>query len=65
MSKRNALEVRQKLEAAHPEITIKSPLSSKSGKWELEVGDADTTFFDSFWPMVDSLAGQYQDVEAL
>lgn len=64
MNDRNALEVRLAVEKAHPEIRIVTPLSSLSGQWELCIGDGDTAFFSDFWTMVDSVAGQFGDVEA-
>jgi hypothetical protein len=63
MSKRNALEIRQKLEAAHPDIKIKSPLSSASHHWELVIA-GETAVFDDFWAMAHSLADRYPDVES-
>jgi hypothetical protein len=54
----NALAVREAIEAAHPEIMIKSPLTSRSGRWEL-ISDDGTTLYDDFWMMVDYLAEHY------
>jgi hypothetical protein len=56
--RRNALAVREAIEAAHPEITIRSPLTSRSGQWEL-ISDDGTTTYDDFWIMADYLAEHY------
>lgn len=47
---------------SQPEITITTPLTSRSGKWELSTGERDSTVYDNFWTMVDFLANRY-DVE--
>jgi hypothetical protein len=57
---KNALAVREAIEAGHPEITIKSPLTSLSGNWELAI-DGDNTSFDDFWMLVDHLAARYDN----
>jgi hypothetical protein len=41
-----------------PEIKIRSPLTSRSGMWEL-IGDDGTATYDDFWMMVDYLAVHY------
>jgi hypothetical protein len=56
--RQNALAAREAIEAAHPEIMIKSPLTSRSGMWEL-ISDNGTTMYDDFWMMADYLAGHY------
>jgi hypothetical protein len=37
---------------------IKSPLTSRSGRWELS-SQGGTTIYDDFWLMVDFLADRY------
>jgi hypothetical protein len=59
---RNALKVRQAIEAAHPEVTITTPLTSRSGNWELSVG-GESTQYSNFWMMVDHLAAKFGDIE--
>ena len=49
-------------EAARAEIEIRTPETSRSGKWELSTGERDSTVYDNFWTMVDFLANKY-DVE--
>lgn len=56
--RRNALAVRESIEADHPEIAIKSPLTSLSGRWELST-DGGTATYDDFWMMVDHLAAMF------
>lgn len=58
--RQNALAVREAIGAAHPEIMIKSPLTSRSGRWELMI-DNGTTIYDNFWMMVDYLAERYDN----
>ena len=65
MSETNALAVRLKVEAAHPDIRIITPLASNSGRWELEIGEGDTTSYSDFWTMIDHLARTFADIEAL
>lgn len=62
IAQKNALAVREALEAGHPEIAIKSPLTSLSGRWELST-DGGTTTYSNFWLMVDFLAGRYDNDE--
>lgn len=59
----SALAVRQAFESAHPEITIGTPLNSLSGRWELSIGDDETTEFIDFWTMIDHLAELFGDIE--
>jgi hypothetical protein len=61
--RKNALEVRETIEADHPEIGITSPLTSMSGMWELRVHDT-TTLFNDFWMMVDHLAATFGEIES-
>jgi hypothetical protein len=61
---RNALETRLKIEGAHPEIWIRSPLATRSRKWELVIGRGDTTFYDDFWSMAHALADRFDDLGA-
>jgi hypothetical protein len=63
--KPNALAVREAVEATHPEIRITIPLVSKSGLWELEIGDSDRTSYSDFWMMVDYLVGLFGDIKAI
>jgi hypothetical protein len=65
MNDDSALAVRLKVEAAHPDIRIITPLTSRTGRWELEIGEADTTSYSDFWIMIDHLAGKFADIEAL
>jgi hypothetical protein len=65
MSDSNALAVRMKVEAARPDIRIITPLTSRSGRWELEIGEADTPSYSDFWTMIDHLAGKFADIGEL
>ena len=65
MSDNNALALRLKVEAAHPDIRIITPLTSSSGRWELEIGEADTASYSDFWTMIDHLAGKFADIGEL
>ncbi|MGH3248189.1 MAG: hypothetical protein ACRDOI_18595 [Trebonia sp.] len=60
--RKNALAVREAIEAEHHEIQIKSPLTSRSGKWELTLDGATTATYDDFWMMVDFLAARFDDI---
>jgi hypothetical protein len=53
-----ALQTRVAYEDAHPEITITSPLTSRSRLWELSA-EGETTAFSGVWAMLDCLAAQY------
>jgi hypothetical protein len=65
VSENNALAVRLKVEAEHPDIRIITPLASKSGRWELEIGEGDTASYSDFWTMIDHLAGKFADMGGL
>jgi hypothetical protein len=58
-----ALTVRLAIEAAHPEIQITTPLTSKSGQWELTAKGTTATFSD-FWAMTGHLAELYPGTPA-
>jgi hypothetical protein len=60
--KANALAAREAIEAAHPEITIVTPLTSRSGLWELSIDDDSTTEYSDFWMMIDHLAELFGDI---
>jgi hypothetical protein len=60
---RNALAVREAIEAVHPEISITTPLTSRSGKWELVIDDS-TAQWDDFWLMIDHLADRFGDIDS-
>jgi hypothetical protein len=51
----SALAVRQAWENAHPEITIRPPITAPSRQWELETPGG-TTLYSDFWTMIDHLA---------
>jgi len=52
-----ALQTRVDYEAAHPEVEITTPLTSRSGLWELSTEGSITTF-SGVWAMLDFLAAQ-------
>jgi hypothetical protein len=55
---RTALQVRIAYESAHPEIAITSPLTSRSGQWELTTADGTATF-SAVQSMLDFLATRF------
>jgi hypothetical protein len=55
---RTALQARIAYEAAHPEIAITSPLTSRSGHWELTTTDGTDTF-SAVQAMLDFLAARF------
>lgn len=57
---RNALQARKATGTGHPEIAISSPLTSPSGRWELDI-EGGTTQYGNFWMMVDYLADRYDN----
>jgi hypothetical protein len=59
--KPSALAVRLAAEAAHPEIQITTPLTSRSGRWELTTDGDGCSAYSGFWEMVDALAERYGD----
>lgn len=59
---RNALAAREAIEAQHPEITITTPLTSRSRQWEL-YAQGEVVQFDDFWFLVDHLAARFGDIE--
>jgi hypothetical protein len=44
---------------SQPEITITTPLSSGSGRWELFVDGRSSGTYDDFWLMADHLAARF------
>jgi hypothetical protein len=51
-------------EATRAEIEITTPLTSRSGKWEISTGERDSTVYDDFWMMVDFLAAKFGEIES-
>lgn len=62
---RNALKTRLAIEREHPEIWIRTPLTSPSRKWELTIDDNGTSFYDDFWSLAQVIADRYPDVKPL
>lgn len=58
MRQASALQRRVAYEDAHPEIAITSPLTSRSGLWELSA-DGETSAFSGVWAMLDFLGTHY------
>jgi hypothetical protein len=55
---RTALQTRIAYECAHPEIAITSPLTSRSGQWEVTTADGTATF-GAVQAMLDFLAARF------
>jgi hypothetical protein len=65
-SQRNALSTRLSIEKIHPEISIRSPLTSPSGLWELQMDSDDgPAFYDEFWELAHAIADRYPDVRGM
>lgn len=61
--RRTALQARIEYESAHPEIGIMSPLTSRSGEWEVSTAEG-THGFSEVWAMLDFLASLFGPPEA-
>lgn len=51
-------------EATCAEIEITTPLTSRSGKWELSTDGRSSGTYDDFWMMVDFLANKFGEIES-
>ena len=61
-ARETALQARVAYESAHPEIAITSPLTSRSGRWELSSPDGTATFGE-VQSMLDFLAAVFGPAE--
>jgi hypothetical protein len=49
------------LGVTHPEIMITTPLTSRSGVWELSTDGRSSATYEDFWMMADYLAAKFAD----